>query len=176
MKTIDRCGRFLSGVVYRNIAILIATGILRILFSPVGWFPDPHLYDLVTPMMNVLVPILFAYTGGQMIGDTRGGIIAAFVMLCAVYGSNQEYPMILASLLIGPGIGFLIAKIDKWLENVIPSGFELLLYNAISAVVGVIFGLLSFLYLGSVMESFIHILMAEMQLLIASGLLPLIAL
>lgn len=176
MKIIDRCGRFLSGVVYRNIAILIATGILRILFSPVGWFPDPTLYDLVTPMMNVLVPVLFAYTGGQMIGDSRGGIIAAFVMLCAVYGSNQEYPMILASLVIGPGMGYFITKIDKWMENVIPSGFELLLYNAISAVVGVIFGILSFLYFGTAMEYFIHILMVEMQVLISSGLLPLIAL
>ena len=62
------------------------------------------------------------------------------------------------------------------MENVIPSGFELLLYNAISAVVGVIFGILSFLYLGTAMEYFIHILMVEMQVLISSGLLPLIAL
>ncbi len=175
MKIIDRCGRYLSSVVYRNIAVLIAVGILRILYSPAGWFPNPELYDLVKPLMAYLVPILFAYTGGKMIGEARGGIIAAFVTMAAIYGSGQEYPMILASLLIGPVMGYLIKQLDKWIEAYIPTGFELLLYNAVSAVVGVFFAILSYEFFGSMMEYFIHVIMLEMQTIIASGLLPFIA-
>lgn len=176
MKILNRCGRFLSGVVYHNIAVLIAVGILRILFSPAGWFPNEHVYDLVQPVMTYLIPVLFAYTGGSMIGDSRGGLMAAFVMIGAIFGSNSTSPLILFSLMIGPLIGYLILKLEKWMEHYIPTGFEMLVQNAVSAVAGVFFSLLSYVYLATIMEYLSELVLMEMQNLIRSGLLPLLAL
>ncbi|MBU5444639.1 PTS sugar transporter subunit IIA [Paenibacillus sp. MSJ-34] len=175
MKILDRCGRFLSGIVYQNIAVLIAVGFLRILFSPAGWIPNPELYDIVNPMMTYLVPILFAYTGGRMLGDTRGGVIAAFVTIMAVIGSDREYPLILPALLIGPFVGWFIKKVDTWMEDRIPVGFELLFHNAVSGAIGVIFGLFSYLCLVPMMTIFIHAALHGTEVLIRSGMLPILA-
>ncbi len=79
MRTLERVGRHLSTVVFQNITALMSLGLIRILFSPIGWFPNPHLYQTVNPALYYLVPTLFAYTGGKLIGGQRGGVTAAFV-------------------------------------------------------------------------------------------------
>ncbi|GGG15957.1 PTS sugar transporter subunit IIA [Paenibacillus abyssi] len=175
MKLLDRCGRFLSAVVFQNIAALFAVGVVRILFSPAGWFPRPELYEVVNPMMTYLVPILFAYTGGRMVGDTRGGVIAAFVTICLVVGSDQEYTMLLPALAAGPAVGWLVRKVDKGLESRIPTGFELLIHNAVAAVIGVAIGFLFYLYVGPAMSYAIHGTLKGTEYLLGTGLLPLLA-
>lgn len=175
MRIVDRCGRFLSSIVYNNIALLIAIGILRILFSPKGWIPHEEFYQLVHPMMMYLIPVMFAFTGGRFIGEFRGGLAAAFVTMGVILGSDQEYPMILAALLIGPLMGYLIKQADRWLEHRIPIGFELLIHNVVSALLSVLMALVSYLYVAPIMALLIKGIMLEMQVLISSGLLPLLA-
>lgn len=175
MRIVDRCGRFLSSIVYNNIALLIAIGILRILFSPQGWIPHDEFYSLVNPMMMYVIPIMFAFTGGKSIGDFRGGMSAVFVTMSVIMGSEQEYPMILAALLIGPTMGYVDKLVGQWIERHIPIGFELLIQNVVSALVAVIMALLSYWYIAPTMELVIKGIMIEMQLLIQSSLLPLLS-
>ncbi len=70
---IQRFGSYLSGMIMPNIGAFIAWGIITALFIPKGWFPNPRLNTLVSPMITYLLPLLIAYTGGKMIYDHRGG-------------------------------------------------------------------------------------------------------
>ncbi len=69
---IQRFGSYLSGMIMPNIGAFIAWGIITALFIPAGWFPNPQLNTLVSPMITYLLPLLIAYTGGKMIYDHRG--------------------------------------------------------------------------------------------------------
>ena len=77
-------GRFLSGMVMPNIGAFIAWGLITALFIPTGWLPNEKLAQLVDPMITFLLPLLIGYTGGKMVGDTRGGVVGAIN-----YGSNS---------------------------------------------------------------------------------------
>ncbi len=61
-----------------NIGAFIAWGgLITALFIPAGWIPNERLAALVDPMINFLLPLLIGYTGGKMIGGTRGGVVGA---------------------------------------------------------------------------------------------------
>lgn len=176
MKKLDRVGRFLSTMVFQNIAGLIALGILRVLFGAHGWWPLPRIDGLITPMTQYFVPILFGYTGGKMIGNHRGGVIAAFVIIGLVAGNPSAYTMILPAMIIGPIMGFIIKKLDKWLESRIPLGLELLYYNAIAGLIGIVFTLMAYYYISPAFVQGLHAIVTGSAKLVSSGYLWIIAL
>lgn len=176
MKTLDRVGRFFSVMVFQNIMGLIALGIVRVLFGPHGWWPLPGIQDFIDPMIKYFIPILFSYTGGKMIGNHRGGVIAAFVIIGMVAGNPSAYTMILPAMIIGPGIGYIIKQVDKWLEGRIPLGLELLCYNVISGLIGVFFAIMAYYYFSPAFVRVLHIVATGTGMLVTSGYLWLIAL
>ncbi|WP_027417956.1 PTS sugar transporter subunit IIA [Aneurinibacillus terranovensis] len=176
MKRLNRIGRFLSTLVFQNISGLIALGIIRILFGPTGWWPHQEIYPIIDSLVKYFIPILFAYTGGKMTGGQRGGIMASFVTLGLIAGSTSSSPMILPALTIGPFVGYVIAKLDKWLESKIPIGFELLLYNAAAGFTGVGLTILCYVFIGPLFIKGMHWVFAETERLVESGYLPLAAL
>ncbi|MDB5055423.1 MAG: mannitol transporter subunit [Bacilli bacterium] len=176
MKTLDRIGRFLSVMVFQNIAGLIALGILRVTFGTNGWWPLPGMNGLLTSMTQYFIPILFGYTGGKMIGDHRGGVVAAFVIIGLVAGNPSTYSMILPAMLIGPAIGLIIKKIDKWLEGRIPLGLELLCYNAAAGFIGVLFTMVAYYYISPAFAQGLYVVVVGSAKLVSSGYLWLIAL
>ncbi|MDQ0873989.1 PTS system mannitol-specific IIC component [Paenibacillus sp. V4I3] len=176
MKTLDRVGRFLSTMVFQNIAGLIALGMLRVLFGSNGWWPLRALNGLITPMTQYLIPILFGYTGGKMIGNHRGGVIAAFVIIGLVAGNPSEYTMTLPAMIIGPTMGFIIKKTDKWLVSRIPLGLELLYYSTIAGLIGVFFVLMAYYYISPAFVQGLHVIVTGSGKLVSSGYLWLIAL
>ena len=74
-------GRFLSGMVMPNIGAFIAWGLITALFIETGWFPNETFAKLVTPMSSMLLPLLIAYTGGEVVAGKRGGVIGAIATM-----------------------------------------------------------------------------------------------
>lgn len=176
MKTVYSAGRFLSKMVFQNISGLIAFGLLRVLFGPKGWLPHPEIYKMAGMIFTYFIPFLFAYTGGKMIGGQRGGVIAAFVVVGMITENPSNYVMILPAMAIGPAVGYVINKLDKWLENRIPSGFELLYYNVAAGLVGILFTILCAFYISPLFIRGLGILFRGTEFLVESSFLPIVAL
>ena len=58
-------GGFLTAMVIPNMSAFIAWGFITALFLETGWVPNEHLAQLIAPMLNYLLPLLLAYTGGS---------------------------------------------------------------------------------------------------------------
>ncbi len=95
---IQRFGSYLSGMIMPNIGAFIAWGIITALFIPAGWFPNPQLNTLVSPMITYLLPLLIAYTGGKMIYDHRGGVVGATAAIGVIVGA--DIPMFLGAMIM----------------------------------------------------------------------------
>jgi PTS system mannitol-specific IIC component len=170
----QKIGRLLSTIVSQNIAILIAIGLIRAIFGLYGWFPNDNVILLSGPLLNWLVPTMLAYSGGHLIGGKRGGAAAALVVFSLALASTVS--MIFMAFVLGPLVGWTVNRIEKWLENRLPSGFELLTANFISAVVAGVLAVFCFMYVGQAISSIIrqfHDLIVEVAY---SGWLPLSAL
>ncbi|WP_291637804.1 PTS transporter subunit EIIC, partial [Clostridium sp.] len=81
-------GRFLSGMVMPNIGAFIAWGLITALFIETGWTPNANLAKLVGPMITYLLPLLIAYTGGKMVGGSRGGVLGAIAAMGVIVGAD----------------------------------------------------------------------------------------
>ena len=59
-----------------NIGAFIAWGFIVAIFIDNGWYPNKELSQLAGPMITYLIPLLIAFSGGRLIHDLRGGIVA----------------------------------------------------------------------------------------------------
>lgn len=165
-----RFGRLLSTIVSQNVVILIAIGLIRALFGVYGWFPDDNVNLLVGPLLNWLVPVMFGYTGGYLLGGRRGGTVAAIVVFGLALASSVS--MIFIAVLIGPVIGYAVNRIERAMENRLPSGYELLTANFIFAVMAGGLAVFNFLYVGQFLSSVLSKFNEWMLDVAYSGWLP----
>ncbi|WP_138754968.1 PTS mannitol transporter subunit IICB [Paenibacillus sinopodophylli] len=170
--SVQRFGRFLSGMVMPNIGAFIAWGLITALFIPTGWIPNESLATLVGPMITYLLPILIGYTGGQMIHGVRGGVIGAIVTLGVIAGA--EIPMFLGAMIVGPAAAWVLKKFDQSIDGKIPPGFEMLINNFSSGIIGGGLAILAFKGIGPVVEAVSKVLSSGVEWLIDTGLLPLV--
>lgn len=168
---VQRFGRFLSGMVMPNIGAFIAWGIITALFIPTGRLPNEHLAQLVDPMIKYLLPLLIGYTGGQMIHGTRGGVIGAVTTMGIIVGS--EIPMFLGAMILGPASAWVLKKFDQAVEGKIRSGFEMLVNNFSSGIIGGVLAIVAYTAIGPVVQAISQALAAGVGFLINTGLLPL---
>lgn len=168
---VQRFGRFLSGMVMPNIGAFIAWGLITALFIPTGWIPNESLASLVGPMITYLLPLLIGYTGGHMVHGVRGGVIGAVVTMGVIVGS--DIPMFLGAMLVGPFGAWVLKKFDQSVEGKIPAGFEMLINNFSSGIIGGGLALAAFKGIGPVVQTFSNILASGVEFLINTGLLPL---
>lgn len=164
-------GRFFSGMVMPNIGAFIAWGIITMLFIPVGWIPNESLAALVGPMVNMLLPLLIAYTGGSVVAGVRGGVIGAIATMGLIVGS--DVPMFLGAMLIGPFSGFIIKKFDKLLEGKIKAGFEMLVNNFSLGIIGAGLALISLKGISPIMTALNNVMETCVGFFVDNGLLPL---
>lgn len=169
--SVQRFGRFLSGMVMPNIGAFIAWGLITALFIPTGWFPNESLATLVGPMITYLLPILIGYTGGQMIHGVRGGVVGAIVTLGVIAGA--DIPMFLGAMIVGPLAAWVLKKFDQSIEGKIPSGFEMLINNFSSGIIGGGLALIAFKGIGPVVAALSKVLASGVEWLINTGFLPL---
>lgn len=164
-------GRFLSGMVMPNIGAFIAWGLITALFIPTGWLPNEKLAQLVDPMITFLLPLLIGYTGGKMVGDTRGGVVGAISTMGVIVGA--EIPMFLGAMIMGPLGGFLIKKFDEKIEGKIKTGFEMLVNNFSAGIIGMIMAIFAYLAIGPVVSVLSSFLGRAVESIVKAGLLPL---
>lgn len=168
---IQKFGRFLSGMVMPNIGAFIAWGLITALFIPTGWLPNESFAALVDPMIKYLLPLLIGYTGGTMIHGTRGGVVGAIATAGVIVGA--DIPMFLGAMVMGPLSAWIIKKFDQSIEGKIKSGFEMLVNNFSSGIIGGALALLAYKGIGPVIEVFSNILADGVDFLVNNNLIPL---
>ena len=167
---IQRFGSFLAAMVVPNIGAFIAWGLITALFIPTGWIPNETFAKLVGPMITYLLPTLIGYTGGKMIHDTRGGVVGAAATMGVIVGA--DIPMFIGAMVMGPLGGYLMKKIDEFLEDRVPTGFEMLVNNFSAGFLVMGLVLLANAAIGPVVQVLSEGLGSGVQFLIDSRLLP----
>ncbi|TFD71850.1 PTS mannitol transporter subunit IICB [Cryobacterium sp. Hb1] len=168
---VQRFGTFLSGMVMPNIPAFIAWGLITALFIPTGWTPNETFATLVDPMIIYMLPLLIANTGGRMIYDTRGGVIATIATMGVIVGSS--IPMFIGAMIVGPLAAYLLKKVDSIWEGKIKAGFEMLVNNFTAGILGAILALGAFVGIAPLVTGLSKLLETGVDFLIANGLLPL---
>lgn len=168
---IQSFGRFLSNMVMPNIGAFIAWGFITALFIPTGWLPNEQLAKLVGPMITYLLPLLIGYTGGKLVGGDRGAVVGAITTAGVIVGT--DIPMFLGAMIAGPTGGWAIKHFDKWADGKIKSGFEMLVNNFSSGIIGMILAILFFWVVGPAVKVISSWLAAGVDVLVNAGLLPL---
>ncbi len=168
---IQSFGRFLSNMVMPNIGAFIAWGFITALFIPTGWLPNEQLAKLVGPMITYLLPLLIGYTGGKLVGSDRGAVVGAITTAGVIVGT--DIPMFLGAMIAGPTGGWAIKRFDKWADGKIKSGFEMLVNNFSSGIIGMILAILFFWIVGPAVKVISSWLAAGVDVLVQNHLLPL---
>ncbi|MDO4626985.1 MAG: PTS mannitol transporter subunit IICBA [Pasteurellaceae bacterium] len=168
---IQNFGRFLSNMVMPNIGAFIAWGFITALFIPTGWFPNETLGKLVGPMITYLLPLLIGYTGGKLVAGDRGAVVGAITTAGVIVGT--DIPMFLGAMIAGPTGGYCIKKFDHWVDGKVKSGFEMLVNNFSSGIIGMILAILFFWVVGPVVKSVSQLLASGVDILVQANLLPL---
>ncbi len=186
-QTVQRFGKFLSGMVMPNIGALIAFGLLAALFIDTGWVPNKALSQLNGPLLNFVIPILIASTGGYMIGGERGRVMGAIGIMGAIVGctaGNTSFfgveiengqTMLLGAMVIGPLGGWIIKKFDAAVDGHIPAGFEMLVNNFSVGILGMLLNIVGYIFVGPILSAVMSVLSAGAQILVNANLLPLVA-
>ena len=170
---IQKFGRYLSNMVQPNIGAFIAWGLITAFFIPTGWFPNEALAKLVSPMLTYLLPILIAYSGGNMVYGHRGGVVGSIMAAGVIVGSN--IPMFLGAMITGPLGAFLIKKLDEIISPKIPTGFEMLINNFSAGILGMILAIISLYLIGPAVEMISNSLSNGVKILVDLKLLPLVS-
>ena len=170
---IQKFGGFLAGMVIPNIGAILAWGLITAFFIPTGWIPNEYLAKLVGPMITYLLPILIGYTGGKLVYNTRGGVVGAIATAGVIVGAS--IPMFLGAMIMGPFGGWVIKKFDQLVENKVPTGFEMLVNNFSSGILGALLAMLAYVVVEPVVHGFSTALGSMAVAVTEAKLLPLIA-
>lgn len=169
--TLQKLGKSLSAMVMPNIGAFIAWGILATLFIETGWFPNPTLSVMVSPILTYLLPLLIGYTAGFNVYGQRGAVVGAMATFGAIVGSSVT--MFIGAMIMGPLGAWCIKKFDEKFQEKIRPGFEMLLNNFSAGIIGFILIILAFLAVGPVVSSLTAAIGVGVQAIINAKMLPL---
>jgi PTS system mannitol-specific IIC component len=168
---VQKLGSTLSSMVMPNIGALIAWGVLTALFIPDGYLPNEALAEMVGPMLTYLIPLLIGYTGGKVIAEQRGAVVGAIATMGVIVGS--DIPMLLGAMIMGPLGGYMIKKFDQLFQEKIRPGFEMLVNNFSSGLIGFGLALLGFAAIGPVVNMLTEAMASGVAVIINAHLIPL---
>lgn len=137
---IQKLGTNLSSMVMPNIAAIIAWGLITALFMKSGWIPVAKIAELITPMLNYLLPLLIAYCGGRLVYEERGAVVGAIAVMGVIVGA--DIPMFLGAMIMGPLGGWCMKKFDQLFQEKIRSGFEMIYNNFSAGIIGMLLAIL----------------------------------
>lgn len=187
---VQRFGTFLSNMVMPNIAAFIAWGLITAMFiengwlnlgghgnvSPAGWVAHIGGWGhyagggIVGPMITYLLPLLIGYTGGKMVYDTRGGVVAAIATMGVIVGT--DVPMFMGAMAMGPLAGWTMKKIDSIWDGKIRPGFEMLVNNFSAGIWGGLLATFGFFAMSPVLDQIVKVGSHAIQFLTSHNLLP----
>ena len=171
--SVQKFGRFLSGMVMPNIGAFIAWGFITALFIPTGYLPNESLAKIVGPALSYLLPILIAYQGGKMVGGDRGAIMGSIATIGVIVGS--EIPMLLGAMIMGPLGGFVIKKFDQAIDGKVKVGLEMLVNNFSIGIIGMLLAIVGFYGIGPIIGMATSFVEAGVKSLVNANLLPLVS-
>lgn len=171
---IQAFGGFLTAMVIPNMGAFIAWGFITALFIPTGWIPNESFNTLVSPMLNYLLPLLLAYTGGHLVYGQRGGVAGAIGTIGLIVGA--DIVMFLGAMIMGPLSAWIIKKFDELIDGKIPTGFEMVVNNFSIGILGFIICLCSFSFIGPMIVKANGLVSFLIQQLVKTGFLPLLSL
>ena len=171
---LQKFGAFLAGMVIPTIGAFIGFGLITAFFLETGWTPNAKLANLISPILNSLLPILIGHTGGKMVGGDRGGVIGALVTVGAIVAVPGT-PMFLAAMILGPASGWCIKKFDAAVDGKIPGGFEMIVNNFSLGIIGGILCCVAYLVFGPVMDTVTQVLTNGVNWIVSHNVLPLSA-
>lgn len=170
---LQKIGRFFSRLIMPNVGIFIAWGFISSIFASTGWCPNERLQLLVDPLTKYLLPLSIAFTGGKLIGDTKGGTVAVIATIGVITGS--ENPMLVGAMLIGPLSGYIVKQFDSIIKGKIPKGFEMLVDNFSIAIIGTILAVLGLFVIGNLVSILIEFVNTFIVRITNTIALPLLA-
>ncbi|KIX89851.1 PTS mannitol transferase subunit IIB [Staphylococcus microti] len=173
-RNVQAFGSFLSSMIMPNIGAFIAWGLITALFIPDGWYPNKELAAMVDPMIKYLIPLLIAFSGGRLVHDLRGGIVGATATM-GVIAAFPETPMLIGAMIMGPLVGWLMKKVDAFLQPRTPNGLEMLVNNFSAGFLAFFMTILGFKALAPVVSGLMHVLGMGVDFLIGKQLLPLVS-
>ncbi|QDI91419.1 PTS mannitol transporter subunit IICBA [Salicibibacter halophilus] len=167
---VQRFGSNLSSMIMPNIGAFIAWGLLTAVALS---FELETLEVFVDPMVMYLLPLLIAFAGGRMIHDFRGGVVGATAAMGVIVVADM--PMFIGAMVMGPLGGFAIKKFDKVVEDKIRPGFEMLVNNFSSGIIGATLAVIAATAVGPIVEGLTVALGAGVDAMISIGALPLVS-
>lgn len=167
---VQKFGRFLSGMVMPNIGAFIAWGLITALFMETGWCPNEKFALFITPMSQVMLPLLIAYTGGEVVAGKRGGVIGVIATMGVIVASDT--PMFIGAMIVGPLSAWILKKFDMLTENRIKPGFEMLVNNFSIGIIGAILALLAMIGITPLVNGLNAVMSACVGFLVDHSLLP----
>jgi PTS system mannitol-specific IIC component len=187
---VQRFGTFLSGMIMPNIPALIAWGIFTAFFIDVGWTPNADLATIVGPFIHYLLPIIIAYTAGNMVYGVRGAVVGAIATMGVIAGSDLLIAQFNATLPEGePALGQihqfigamimapLAAYTMKWLDRLwdgkIRAGFEMLVNMFSAGIWGFVMAIVGFFPVAWLVNGLMNVLGTAVNWLVETNLLPL---
>ena len=193
--SLQKLGGWLAAMVVPNIGAFIAWGLITALFIDTGWLVKLGLFELDTtvpikealvgPMIKYLLPLLIAYTGGKLVHGHRGGVVGAVAVMGAIGaaaytisggaldGTEGDPPQFLGAMAIGPLAGWVMKKVDEWLEDRTPAGFEMLYNNFSQGFAGLFMALIAYFIVGPIMSGVAKFFGSLVESIADAGLLPL---
>ncbi|KII77343.1 PTS sugar transporter subunit IIA [Vibrio renipiscarius] len=166
-------GRFLSNMVIPNIGIFIAWGLISALFIPTGWMPNAKIAVLVDPIITYLIPLMIGYYGGRLVAGERGAIVALVTTMGLIAGT--DIPMLMGAMIVGPLSALVIKKFDAVMENRVKSGFEMLVNNFSTGIIGMLGAIIALYFVGPIITTISAMASAGVETLIASESISLVA-
>ncbi len=156
-----------------NIGAFIAWGLITAIFIDSGWWPNPHIAQLISPMLKYLLPLLIAYTAGKNVAGLRGGVIATVATMGVIIGS--DIPMFIGAMIMGPIAAYCIKKFDALVQGKIRPGFEMLVDNFSLGIIGMILAIVAYLFIGKAVGALVGAASAGVNFLLAHKLSPLLS-
>ena len=154
-----------------NIGAFIAWGLITALFLETGWCPNEKLAQLIGPMSSMLLPLLIAYTGGNVVAGQRGGVIGAIATMGVIVGS--DVPMFIGAMIVGPLAAWVIKQFDRLMQNKVKAGFEMLVNNFSIGIIGAILAVVAMLGITPLVNLLNGWMEAGVGFFVDHGLLPL---
>ena len=187
---VQRFGTYLSGMIMPNIPALIAWGIVTMFFIPVGFTPNADLATIVFPFIHYALPILIAYTGGNIVYGVRGGVVATIGVMGAIVGSdvlvdkfNATLPagtdplgyvhMFIGAMIMAPLAAYTMRWIDNLWAGRIRAGFEMLVNMFSAGIWGFALAVVGFYPLAWLVNGIMQVLGNAVNWLVEVNLLPL---
>lgn len=171
---IQAFGGFLTAMVIPNMGAFIVWGFITALFIPTGWIPNENFNQLVSPMLNYLLPLLLAYTGGKLVYGQRGGVAGAIGAMGLIVGA--DIAMFLGAMIMGPLSAWIVKKFDKFIDGKIPTGFEMVVNNFSLGIIGFVLCLCAYSFIGPLIVQANSLVSYLIQELVKTGFLPILSL